>query len=132
MIKNISGVVAALLLWMAAFVLLGVISAQLWPDYGEHGRIWFAEGRFTFTPVMAVCNLIIWFIAAFAAGWLVQNITRRRGAVLVLAGIIGLTMALNHLVLEWSRFPWWYNLGVVIPSVPAVLLGAMLAGSRAQ
>jgi hypothetical protein len=27
-----------------------------------------------------------------------------------------------HLVLYWPRFPWWYNLGVVIPAVRAVLL----------
>jgi hypothetical protein len=32
-----------------------------------------------------------------------------------------------HLILYWPRFPWWYNLGVVIPVVPAVLFGAKLA-----
>ena len=41
----------------------------------------------------------------------------------VLAGYLGVM----HLFLEWSTFPWWYNLGVVIPAVPAVLLGGALA-----
>jgi hypothetical protein len=29
--------------------------------------------------------------------------------------------------MSWALFPWWYNLGVVIPALPAVLLGASLA-----
>jgi hypothetical protein len=37
------------------------------------------------------------------------------------------TLVSLHLVLFWSRFPWWYNLGVVIPVVPAVLFGGKLA-----
>jgi hypothetical protein len=47
----------------------------------------------------------------------------------VLAGLLGIYLAAVHLVLFWARFPWWYNLGVVIPAVPAVLWGATLAKS---
>jgi len=46
---------------------------------------------------MALCNLALWALAVL------------------------------HFALCWSRFPWWYNLGVVIPAVPAVLAGAKLA-----
>jgi hypothetical protein len=42
----------------------------------------------------------------------------------VLAGYLGVI----HLLLEWSTFPWWYNLGVVLLAAPAVLLGGKLAG----
>jgi hypothetical protein len=45
----------------------------------------------------------------------------------VLAVLVGLYLAAVHLLLYWPHFPWWYNLGVVIPAVPAVLLGERLA-----
>lgn len=61
------------------------------------------------------------------AGWVAARISKRRGAVWVLAGLVGIYLAAVHLVLYWPRFPWWYNFGVVIPAVPAVLLGAVLA-----
>jgi hypothetical protein len=31
--------------------------------------------------------------------------------------------------LEWPTFPWWYNLGVVLPAAPAVLLGGRRAAA---
>jgi hypothetical protein len=46
-----------------------------------------------------------------------------------LAGLLGIYLAALHLILYWPRFPWWYNLGVVILAVPAVLLGGKLAKS---
>ena len=64
------------------------------------------------------------------AGWVAAKISMRRGAVWALAGLLGVYLAAVHLVLYWPRFPWWYNLGVVIPAVPAVLLGAKLANAR--
>ena len=38
-----------------------------------------------------------------------------------------LALALQHFVLSWPVFPWWYNIGVVVPAFPAVLLGARIA-----
>jgi hypothetical protein len=87
------------------------------------------EGVFTFTPLMACCNLVLWMLAEYAAGWVAGRIARRREAVWVLAGLLGFYLAPMHLVLYWPRFPWWYNLAVVLPAVPAVLLGAKLANS---
>jgi hypothetical protein len=34
--------------------------------------------------------------------------------------------------LEWSTFPWWYNLGVALPAAPAVLLGGKMAAGFAR
>jgi hypothetical protein len=85
------------------------------------------EGVFTFTPPMACFNLLFWVLAEIAAGWVAMKVARRSGAVWVLAGVLGVYLAAMHLVFYWPRFPWWYNLGVVIPAIPAVLLGARLA-----
>jgi hypothetical protein len=85
------------------------------------------EGVFTFTAAMACCNLALWVLAEIAGGWTAARISRRRGAVWVLAGLIGIYLAVLHLVLYRPGFPWWYNLGVVIPAVPAVMWGAKLA-----
>ena len=109
--------------------ILAILLAQLWPDYAIHGRQWMREGVFTFTPPMACCNLVLWALAEIGAGWVAGRIAKRREAVWVLAGLLGIYLAVVHLVLGWPRFPWWYNLGVVIPAVPAVLLGAKLGNS---
>jgi hypothetical protein len=125
--RSILGVVAGVIVWIVAFYALAFGLAALWHDYGLHGRDYFRDGSFTFTSPMAVCNLVIWALAEIAAGWVTMKIARRREAVWVLAGLLGIYLATMHLVLYWPRFPWWYNLGVVIPAVFAVLLGGRLA-----
>jgi hypothetical protein len=127
MMRSVVGVVVGLGLWMIAFYVLAIGLAQLWPDYAIHGRQWFREGVFTFTPLMACGNLALWALAEIGAGWVAATISKRREAVWVLAGLLGFYLAAMHLILYWPRFPWWYNLGVVIPAVPAVRLGAALA-----
>jgi len=127
MVRSILGVVAGVVVWMMGFWVLATLVAQLWPDYAIHGRQWMKEGVFTFTPPMACCNLVLWVLAEIGAGWVAGKSAKHREAVWVLAGLVGLWLAAEHFVLHWARFPWWYNLGVVIPAVPAVLLGARLA-----
>jgi hypothetical protein len=114
---------------MFGFLVLAIVLAQLWPDYAIHGRRWTREAVFTFTPLMACFNLIFWVLAEIAAGWTVGKIAKRREAVWVLAGIVGIYLACVHLFIYWPRFPWWYNLAVVIPAVPAVLWGGKMAGA---
>jgi len=127
MVRSVLGVVAGAVVWMVGFLVLALVLAQLWPDYAVHGRAWTRQGVFTFTPLMACCNLVFWLVAEIGAGWTTAKIAKRRQAVWVLAGLIGIYLAGLHLLLFWSRFPWWYNLGVVIPAVPAVLFGGKLA-----
>ncbi len=129
MVRSVLGVVAGAIVWMVGFYALAIVLAKLWPDYAIHARQWMREGVFTFTAPMAFCNLVLWVLAEIGAGWLAGKIAKRHGAVWVLAGLLGIYLAVLHLVLYWPRFPWWYNLGVVIPAVPAVLLGAKLANS---
>jgi hypothetical protein len=127
MVRSVLGVVLGAVLWAVGFLVLAEGLALLWPDYAVHGRQWMRESVFTFTAAMACCNLVFWVLAEIAGGWTAAKISRRRGAVWALAGLIGIYLAALHLVLYWPRFPWWYNLGVVIPAVPAVMLGARLA-----
>jgi hypothetical protein len=127
MMRGVLGVVIGAVVWMVGFFVLASVLAQLWPDYALHARHWVKEGVFTFTAAMAGCNLVLWAAAEVGAGWTGAKISRRAGAVWVLAALIGIYLAALHLMLYWPRFPWWYNLGVVIPAVPAVLFGARLA-----
>ena len=129
MMRGILGVVVGAVVWMLGFFVLALVLAQLWPDYAIHARQWTSQRVFTFTPLMACCNLVFWLLAEIGAGWGAGKIAKRREAVWVLAGLVGMYLAALHLVLLWPRFPWWYNLGVVIPAVPAVLFGGKLANA---
>jgi hypothetical protein len=131
MVRGVLGVVAGVIFWAVGFFVLALLLAQLWPDYAVHGRQWTRENVFTFTPLMACCNLIFWLLAEFGAGWVSGKIAKRREAVWVVAALLGIYLATLHLILSWSRFPWWYNLGVAIPVVAAVLLGGRLANAKA-
>jgi len=130
LVRGVVAVIVGLVLWMVGFFTLAILLGQVWPDYRVHARTWMAETRFTFTDGMAVFNLVMWAIAACAAGWATVTIARRSGALWTLAAIVTGYLALLHLVLNWSQFPWWYNLGVVLPALPATLLGGRLAGGR--
>jgi hypothetical protein len=132
MVRGVLGVLVGAVVWMVGFFVLAVVLAQLWPDYAIHGRQWTKENVFSFTAAMAGCNLVFWVLAEIGGGWAAGKIAKRREAVWVLAGLLGVYLAALHLVLYWPRFPWWYNLGVVIPAIPAVLLGGMLARQRSQ
>lgn len=128
MIRKGLAVVVGLVVWMAAFTAFAIGVAQVWPGYAMHARRWIDQRVFTFPPAMAACNLILWILAAIAAGWAAVRIARSRQVVWILASLIVLYLASIHLWRDWLRFPWWYNLGVVIPAAPAVYLGARLAG----
>jgi hypothetical protein len=129
MVRSVLGVVVGAVVWMTGFFVLALVLAQLWPDYAIQGRQWTTQGVFTFTALMACYNLAFWVFAEIAGGWTAGRIAKRREAVWVLAGLVGIYLASLHFVLYWSRFPWWYNLGVVVPAVPAVFFGGKLANS---
>ena len=90
MVRSVLGVVIGVVVWMVGFFVLALLLAQLWPDYAIHGRQWTRQGVFTFTPLMACCNLIFWVLAETGAGLAARKIAKRREAVWVLAGLIGI------------------------------------------
>jgi len=127
MVRGVLAVLTGAVVWTIGFYALANALAQLWPDYAIHARQWLKEGAFTFTPPMACCNLALWALAEAGGGWVTAKISGRRAAVWALAGLIAIYLGVIHLVMYWPLFPWWYNLGVVIPALPAVLLGSSLA-----
>jgi hypothetical protein len=129
MVRGVLGMFAGAIAWLVGFYALVILLAATWPDFALHGRVWQRQGIFSFTPAMACLLLLFWALAEIGAGWVTMKIAKRREAVWVFAGLLGIYLAALHIVLYWPRFSWWYNLGVVIPAVPAVLLGARLADS---
>jgi hypothetical protein len=129
MVRGVLGFLVGAIAWMAGFFAWAALLSVAWPDYMAHGRVWFKEDVFTFTAAMACCNLLFWVLAEIGAGWVTMKIAKRRRTVWVLAVILVIYLTAIHIVLRWPDFPWWYNLAVVIPAVPAVLLGARLAGA---
>jgi hypothetical protein len=127
MVRSVLGVVIGAIVWMVGFFVLAIVLGLLWPDYAVHGRQWMRQELFTFTPLMACLNLVFWVLAEIGGGWTAGKIAKRREAVGVLAGLVGLYLVAVHLLLDWTRFPWWYNLGVVIPAFFAVIFGGKLA-----
>jgi hypothetical protein len=130
MVRGVLGVITGAIAWMAGFYALVIVLSALWPDFALHGRVWQTQRAFTFTSPMACFLLLFWALAEVGAGWVAMKTAKHRAAVWVLAGLLGIYLAALHLVLYWPRFAWWYNLAVVIPAVPAVLLGGRLAENR--
>ena|SRR5262245_15250217 len=131
MVRGVLGVVAGWILWLVAFMALAIGLAAVWPEYRVHGRAWMYDHVFDFPTNMAIVNVIFWIVAEIAAGWVAMAVARRREAVWVLAAIVVGYLGYEHLYAEWANIPAWYNLSVVILAVPAVLLGARLAGRPA-
>ena len=124
------GIAAGAIVWMFGFFAQVSLLAAAWPAFRSPGRIWQTEFVFTFTPTMACMLLLFWMLAAIAAGWVAAKIAKRRWAIWVLAGLVEIYIVAMHIVLFWPTFPWWYNLGVVIPAIPAILFGASMADKR--
>jgi hypothetical protein len=129
MVRSVLGILAGAVVWMAVFYALVILLALIWPDYMAHGRVWGSRGVFTFTSLMACFNLLFWVVAEIGAGWVTMKIARRHQTVWVFAALLLIYLFSIHILLRWPDFPWWYNLAVVMPAVPAVLLGARQASA---
>ena len=132
MARGVLGVVAGWIVWLVGFMALAIGLAAVWPEYRVHGQAWMNNHIFDFPTNMAVVNVLFWILAEVAAGWLAMVVARRREAVWVLAAIVVGYLGYEHFYAEWANIPAWYNLAVVIAAIPAVLLGARLAGRSAH
>jgi hypothetical protein len=127
MIRNVLGVLGGLIVWVPAFLMPAWVLIMVWPDYAAAVGTYRIGELNAFTPAMSVLHALFWILAEVLAGWLAVVIARRRAVAYVLAALMFACMSFNHLYSLWDQYPWWYNLGVVIPVVPAVLMGATLA-----
>jgi MFS family permease len=127
MLRAVVGFGAGVIVWMPAFFILAGLGNLIWAEYTIHAQTWFNESVFTFPAAMAAYTAACWAVAEVLAGWVAVAVGRRRQAAWVLAAAVALYMAVNHLILFWASFPWWYNLAVALAAAPAVLLGGRLA-----
>jgi len=128
MVRGALGVVVGAIAWMAAFFTLARLLFLVWPNYALHAQSWTSAQLYEFTAPQSGFNALFWILAEIFAGWLTVVIAKRREAAWILAALIGLYLAFMHLYYVWDKFPWWYNLAVTVPAIPAVLLGGKLAG----
>jgi hypothetical protein len=130
MVRSALGVIGGGVAWMVGFFVLARLLYMAWPAYALRAQTYMSGGAYDFTPAMSGFHASFWFLAEVGAGWLTVTIAKRREAAWILAGLLMAYMSAMHLYLYWDRFPWWYNLVVALPVVPAVWVGGALA-SRA-
>lgn len=131
MVRNVIAVLAGLVVWVPAFLIVVQLPLHTWPAYADAVEA-YRKGAYEFTSAMSVVNALAWILAEVFAGWLTVVIARRRAAAWVLAAVLTTTLGFLHLYYYWDRYPWWYNLTLVITAIPAVLLGARLAATRTK
>jgi hypothetical protein len=131
-LRNTLGIIVGAALCNFGFMALGLGLAQLWPAYAGHVQAYREQNLFMFPPLMAACTVLLWMIAAFAAGFAAMKIAHHWIAVLVLAALVVGDAVRIHLILRWADFPWWYNIALVVLFGPSILLGAWSARSFNQ
>jgi hypothetical protein len=131
--RAVLGVIAGGIVWWVSFFFgFGLLLMLAWPAYAAAAKDFMQTGVYTLSPSMSGVNIAFWILAEMCAGWATAVVSRRLEAVWVLAALMMSGMGVMHLYLEWDRFPWWYNLAVVIPVVPATLFGARFARRSTQ
>jgi hypothetical protein len=125
MLIKLIGVFLGMIVCQAVFGIFALTTMQLWPNYAIHVDLYLNQRIFTFTATMACLNLVFWVLAFFGAGWTTSRMTRDGKAIWALAVLMDIYAAYVHVWRDWSIFPWWYNLVVVLSVIPATLLGAL-------
>ena len=123
-LRHILGIIAGAAVCNYGFMVLVLGLAQVWPTYATHVNVYRQQNLFMFPPALAATTVLLWMIAAFAAGFVAMKITRTWRAVQVLTALVVTAAVLVHLILSWATFPWWYNIALVLLFGPAILLGA--------
>jgi hypothetical protein len=114
----------------AVFGGLALATTFLWPDYATHAHHWLDQRIFTFTPIMACLNLVFWVSAFFATGWMTARIGRDGRAMWLLVGLMEIYATYIHLLRDWSKFPWWYNLFIVFSVGPVTVWSGLFWRKR--
>jgi hypothetical protein len=126
-LRNILGIIAGAALCNFGFIALALGLAQLWPAYAGYVQVYRDQNLFMLPPLMAASTVLLWMIAAFAAGLVAMKIARHWIGVLILVALVVGDAVRIHLILRWADFPWWYNIALVVLFGPSILLGAWSA-----
>jgi hypothetical protein len=122
--RTIASVVAGLVAWAVVVTLLNFALRAALPGYHA------AEATLQFTLAMKLGRLTEAALASIAAGAVVSLIAPSKTWAPWLVGLIILALFLPEHVKLWNRFPLWYHLSFLVPLVPLVALGGLLARSR--
>jgi len=119
MARQILGVVAGLLVWVAVATIAGVVMRGAWADYAR------VADAMTFTLPMMIARLTIGAVATIAGGWVAAFIGRSTLTRLA-PGILLLVMFIPEHITLWQKFPVWYHLTFLVSLVPLTWLGGSL------
>jgi hypothetical protein len=122
--RTIAGVVAGLVAWAVIATLLNFGLRAAIPGYHA------AESTLQFTLAMKAGRLIEAALASLATGAIVGSIAPSSRWAPWAVGLFILIMFLPTHVKLWTSFPVWYHLAFLVPLVPLVVLGSVLARGR--
>jgi len=123
--RSIIACVAGLVAWILVVSILNRLLRLFLTGYAA------AEPAMNFTPGMMVARLTIGAVTSLVAGAVVMRIAPTAMRLPWLVGAILLVVLIIDHVFVWQRFPLWYHLTFLLTLLPLVVLGALLARSRA-
>ena len=127
-LRSILALPAGYAAWVFAFWIPIILISLMWATLSEVGQQFWQERRFDIFPTSTlVLFQVVWLLANGAAGFVAQWVGRRQRLVWIGAGLLFAYFAYNHWWALWGVMPDWYNVLVVIPVVPMVMLGSFLA-----
>ena len=119
--RTVGSIVAGLIAWAIVVTLLNFGLRAAIPNYHA------AEATLQFSMTMKIGRLTEATLASIAAGAVVGWIEPTRRWASAIVGLIILGMFVPVHVGLWSKFPVWYHLTFLVPIIPLVVLGSMLA-----
>lgn len=127
MIRSIAGIAAGALIWWTIFFLAVGILYYTWPAYAESFDAYQISNDYnSFTTITISSHLVIFLFCSIAAGWMTSFITKQQRPAWYLATILLAYASYIHLYLLWNILPYWYNLSVVIPVLPLIIIGSKM------
>jgi len=115
--KNIAGVVAGLVAFLAVVAVAGIVMRGAWPEYARVADV------MTFTLPMMIARLMIGALATIAAGLMTAVIARGSTFVRLAPGLLLLAAFIPQHIVLWEKFPVWYHLTFLLSLVPLTYLG---------
>jgi hypothetical protein len=118
--RNILGVLAGILVWIALVIPGGLLLRAEWPAYAA------AEPSMTFDLSMKIARLALSSVGLVVAGVVVYRVARPSRYAALAFGTIMLLLFIPVHVQLWPKFPIWYHLYflsslVLIPQLTALL-----------
>ena len=127
-VRSILALPAGYAAWVIAFWTPIFLASFVWLTLSDVGQQFWQERRYDIFPTSTLVYFqFVWLVANGAAGFVAEWVGRSQRLVWVGAGLLFVYFAYNHWWALWGVMPDWYNVLVVIPVVPMVLLGGLLA-----